>query len=89
MELIRIAADAAAAKTGQYKVVGAFLVAVSNDSSVLVYDALTVTGTEKFGLATLAKTTSPYIEFKNGVDFKTGISVDITGTGAVLYLVIE
>lgn len=89
MELLRITADSNAVKTGQYKVVGAFLVAAAADCSALVYDDVTVTGTEKLGIAALAKTTSPQLEFENGVLFKTGISVDMTGAGAVLYLLVE
>jgi len=88
MELIRVAADTNAVKTGQYNVVGAFIVGAAANASALVYDALTVTGTEKFGVAALANTSSAPIEFEGGVPFKTGISVDLTGAGAVLYLMV-
>jgi hypothetical protein len=89
MELIRVAADTNASKTGQYTVVGAFIVGAAANCSALIYDAVTVTGTEKFGVSTLANTTSTPIKFDSGgVQFKTGISVDLTGAGAVLYLMV-
>lgn len=89
MELIRVAADDNDLSLAAYtKVYGAFIVAAAADCSALIYDALTVTGTEKLGVAALAKTTSPMVSFPSGVPFKTGISVDITGAGAVLYLLV-
>jgi hypothetical protein len=90
MELIRIAADDNDLSLAAFtRVYGAFIVAAAADVSALIYDALTVTGTEKFGIAALAKTTSPYLDFgETGTPFRTGISVDITGAGAVLYLLV-
>lgn len=69
---------------------GAFLVGGTGDSIALVYNSLTVTGTEVFGLKALLGTTSPYLDFgASGVLFNVGISVDLTGAAAVLYLVVE
>lgn len=91
MEIIRIAADNDDIDLAAFtKVVGAWLEGGSADSQAKVYDSLTVTGTEKFSMKALTNTTSPYLNFGcPGVPFKTGISVDVIGAGAVLYLVIE
>ena len=91
MEIIRIAADNNDIDLAAFtKVVGAWLQGGSDAASVKVYDSLTVTGTEKFSLNAATATCSPYLNFGNpGVPFRTGISVDITGTDAILYLVVE
>lgn len=89
MELIRIAADDNDVGLAPFtKVFGAYLVGGSGASSALVYDSLTVTGTDKFSLKAAIDTVSPYLSFDAGVPFREGISVDITGTGAVLYLLV-
>lgn len=91
MEIIRITADDNDLSLAPFtKVVGAWLEGGSDAATAKVYDSVTVTGTEKFSLKAAINTTSPYLDFgKPGVPFKTGISVDLTGTGMVLYLVIE
>lgn len=91
MEIIRIAADDNDLNLAPFtKVVGAWLVGGSDAASALVYDSLTVAGTAKFSLKAAIDTVSPYLNFGcPGVPFKTGISVDMTGTGAILYLVVE
>lgn len=90
MTTVRIAADDNdIGITYPAKVWGAWLVAAAADASVLIYDALTVTGTDVMSLACLAKTTAITPTFKEGIPFKTGISVDITGAGAALYLLID
>jgi hypothetical protein len=90
METVRVAADLTASTLAPFtKVVGAYLVGGSVASSALIYDALTVTGTDKLSLKAAIDTTSPYLNFGAlGITFKTGVTVDITGAGAVLYLVI-
>lgn len=88
--LVRVAADNDDIDLAAGTIVeGAFLVGGTGDSIALVYDSATVTGTEKFGLKALLGTTSPMIEFENGIRFNTAISVDMTGAGAVLYLLIK
>lgn len=91
MEIIRIAADNNDIDLPPFqRVVGAWLQAGSDTATIKVYNALTVTGTEVFSLSAIANTCSPYLAFGSpGVPFKTAISVDITGTSAVFYLVIE
>lgn len=90
MEIIRIAADNDNIDLAPFtRVVGAWLQAGADAASVKVYDSLTVTGTEKFSLNAATATCSPYLNFGlPGVPFKTGISVDITGTTPFLYLVV-
>ena len=91
MEIIRIAADVNnVGLAGFTKICGAWLVGGSDAATADVYDALTVTGTPKFTLKAPANTCSPYIAFGYpGVPFKTAISVDLTGTGMLLFLVVE
>lgn len=90
MEIIRVAASANAVNSlaPNTIVYGAILTAAAADASVLIYDALTAAGTDKLSLATLAKTSSQQVCIDDGVQFKKGISVTITGAGAVLYLII-
>lgn len=73
------------------KVVGAFLVAGSDAATAAVFDYLTQSGsTAKFTLKAAAASMSPYLDFgKPGIPFKTAISVTLTGTSPILYLVVE
>ena len=72
------------------KVVGAFLVAGADAATATIYDALTQAGTAKFILKAAIASNSPYLAFgQPGILFKTGISVTLTGTSPLLYLIVE
>ena len=72
------------------KITGAWLVGGSDAATADIYDALTVTGTPKFSLKAAINTVSSYLYFgEQGISFKTGISVGLTGTGMILFLVIK
>jgi hypothetical protein len=91
MEIIRVSADNNDIDLAAFtKVLGAWLVGGSDAATADVYDAATVTGTAKFQLKAAINTCSPYLNFGHpGVPFKTAISVDLTGTGMILFLVVE
>ena len=91
-EILRVSADDndVEGRAPFTKIIGAWLVGGSDAATADVYDALTVTGTAKFTLKAAINTASAYLYFgKPGVPFKTGISVDLTGTGMLLFLVVE
>lgn len=90
MELIRVAASANDIYAHPMaRIKGLWLFGGSADSSALIFDAATATGTDKISINTLAKTTSQQMIFETPVLFETGISVTLAGTGAVLYLMVE
>lgn len=69
---------------------GILLTAGSDAAAIALYDSLTVTGTDKFSIKA-ATGTSFFVPIPSdfGQNFKTGVSVDITGTSAVAYLYFE
>lgn len=91
MRLIAVSADNNDIDLKAYtKVVSAVLTAGdAADATAAIYDSLTVTGTAVLTLKAVLKTSAPFHLGCNGATFQTGISVDMTGTGAVLYLVVE
>lgn len=89
MEILRIAASANNIYShSAIKVLGGFLVAGSDAASALIYDALTAAGTDKFSIKAVATDMNEII-FPQPFILSTGLSVTLTGTGAVLYLFIE
>lgn len=91
MRIVRIAADDNdVGLAADSRILGGFLTAGdAADATAAIYDALTVTGTDIFSIKAVQKTTSPCIEFETPVLFRTGVSVDMTGAGAVLHLFVE
>ena len=91
MELIRVAVSNDDIDLKPFtKVLGAFLVAGSDNATATVYDAATQAGTDKFTLKALANSTSSYLNFQTpGLPFKTAISVTLAGTSPVLYLLVD
>jgi len=91
MELIAIAANNDNIDLAAFtKVIGAFLVAGSDAATASVFDAATQAGTAKITLKAAAAGMSPYLAFGcPGIPFRTAISVTLTGTTPVLYLLIE
>lgn len=86
MQIKRIAADTNAALPAGTIIRGVSLMAGSDASSVKLYDAATVTGTDFFGMNALTSD-NKYVPFPPlGKKVNTGVSVDITGTGAVAYI---
>ncbi len=72
------------------KLRGITLVGGSTDSSAIIYDAATQTGTPL--VATKALTNdykSTMLPGEQGLSFRTGLSVTIAGTGAELYLFLD
>lgn len=67
---------------------GILLTPGSDAATAAIYDALTVTGNPIFKIKAPAGQ-SVFIPFTDGFDFKTGISVDVTGTDPELYLYLE
>ena len=94
--MLRISASASAitgVTTGATRIAKAWLVGGSAASTALVYDAATQSGTDVLGLAAPIGTTSPQVELDSDADcggllLKNGLSVTLTGTGAVLYLIV-
>ncbi len=91
MEIIAISADNDNIDLGAFsKVLGAVLTAGdAADATAAIYDSLTVTGTAKLTLKAAQKTSCPVHVGQPGALFKTGISVDMTGANAILYLFVE
>lgn len=89
MELIRVAANTDGVTTVDFtKVKGLILVAGSDAASASVFDAETQTGTAKATIKAPANDTRQ-IDFEGCLPFKTGISVTLTGTSPVLYIMVE
>lgn len=90
MELVRIAADNDNIDLAPFtKVLGLYLVGGSDAAQIDIHDALTVTGDPKISLKTPTVTSSQFNFPHPGIVFKTGISVNITGTAAVAYLLVQ
>jgi hypothetical protein len=90
MQILRIAASANAITGRTFtRVKGAWLVGGSDAASALIYDAATATGTDKFSLKAATALNSDFLDFGDGVAFHTDLSVTLTGTAAVLYLLVE
>ena len=72
------------------KIVGAWLVGGSNAATADIHDSLTVAAANiKITLKAATNTVSSYLYFgSQGIAFKTGISVDLTGSGMVLFIVV-
>lgn len=88
MEIIRVAANTDGVSTRDFqKIHGAYLVAGSDAASASIFDAETQTGTAKFTLKALANSQSDFV--KLCVPFRNGISVTLTGTSPILYLLVE
>lgn len=91
MELITISADNNDIDRAPFtKLLGVYLTPGSDAATIAVYDAATVTGTAKVILkgSVAGKSEAFYFGYP-GIPFKTAISVDITGTSAVAYLLVE
>lgn len=72
------------------KIVGAWLVGGSDAATADIHDALTVTGNPVISLKAAINTVSSYLYFgSQGIPFKTGISVNLTGTGMILFIVVN
>lgn len=90
MDVIRVAASADAVITRKdTKIVGAYIVGGSANSVAKIFDEVTQSGTERLGLSSLANHQSPCVHLEQGILFRKGVSVTLTGIGAVLYLLIE
>lgn len=88
MEIVRVAANTDGVFTRDFqKVKGAFLVAGSDNASASIFDAETQTGTAKVTLKALANAMSPQIDFCQL--FKNGVSVTLSGTSPILYLLVD
>lgn len=90
MEIYRIAASAdAVGSLPQFtKICGMYLVAGSDNATASIFDAATQTGTAKLTLKALANTQSPQVETE-GFALRTGLSVTLTGTNPILYVMVE
>lgn len=72
------------------KIIGAWLVGGSDAATADIHDALTVVGSPKITLKAAINTVSSYLYFGEiGIPFNTGISVNLTGTGMVLFIVVS
>ena len=90
MELIRIAADNNDIDRAAFsKILGVYLTAGSDAASIDIHDALTVTGSPKISIKAATATSAQFNFQTPGVVFRTGVSVNITGTDAVAYLMVE
>lgn len=88
MEVIRIAASGDAVISREFTTIhSAYLVAGADAASAKVFDAATQTGDEKFQLKALANSQSDCVKLCN--QFRNGVSVTLTGTSPVLYIVVE
>lgn len=90
MQIVRVAADNNDIDLKAYaKVYGLYLMAGSGaNAQADVYDAATVTGTAIVSIAAVQASSEAFL-FPGGVQFKTAISVDMTGAGAVLHLLVD
>lgn len=89
MELLRVAASTDGVATRDFtRVKGVILVAGSDAASASIFDAETQAGTAKVTIKAPAADTRQ-IDFEGCVPFKSGISVTLTGTSPVLYLMVE
>ena len=72
------------------KIIGAWLVGGSDAATADIHDSLTVAAANiKITLKAAINTVSPYLNFgSQGIPFNTGISVNLTGTGMVLFIVV-
>jgi hypothetical protein len=90
MELLRIAADNNDIDRAAYtKVHGVYLVGGSDAAIIAVYNALTVTGDAVITLKAPTVESRSFWFGEAGIPFNVGISVDITGTDAVAYLLLS
>lgn len=89
MESIRISASTDAVTLHSFtKVCSIVLVSGIDAASALIYDAVTQTGTDRLSVKCPA-TDCRQIELEDGVTFRNGISVTLSGTNPVLYLIVE
>lgn len=89
MEIIRVAASADGVTTRDFtRVKGFLLVAAAANVTASIFDADTQTGTAKLTMAALAATQEG-VMFPGDVPFKNGVSVTLTGAGAILYVMVE
>ncbi len=87
----KISADTDDALNGQKRIVGLRLVAAAADASVILYDDATVSGASHdfctLSLDISAEGLNTKQMFgREGILLDRGLSVDITGSGAVLYV---
>ncbi len=86
-KLVRITGDAAA-WTGGTVLYAVYLFAGSDASSLILYDAASVTGTQVFEINTVANQ-GVFVDLSElgGITFpNTGVYADIGGTGAIGYV---
>lgn len=89
MELIRVAANTDGVATRDFtRVLGLILVSGADAASASVFDAETQTGTAKATIKAPASDTRQ-LDFEGCLSFKDGISVTLTGTSPVLYIMVE
>jgi len=80
-------ATSAGVKTGAGKIWAILLFGGSANSSLLIYDNTSATGTDILAINTLAASTSGVtLVDLGGLDFTTGLYASIAGTGAVAYI---
>lgn len=91
MEIIQVAASGNAVDARTFrKVLGFWLVAGVDAATASIFDAATQTGTAKLvAKAAIASMSPPVITPQPGIIFKNGISVTLTGTSPILYLLVD
>lgn len=91
MEIKRITADDNDVESlvAGTKIIGVWLIGGSDAATADIHDEVTVTGNPKITLKAAINTVSPYLYFgSQGISFNMGISVNLTGTGMVLFIVV-
>lgn len=84
---VRVTANTNAAIAAGARIWAVVLSAGSDASAVAIYNAATVTGTAVLNLTALAAGTSPVLNIPGGMIFDVGVSVGMTGTGAIATII--
>lgn len=90
MELLRVAANTDGVATRDFtRVLGFVLTSGADASSATIFDAETQAGTAKIVVKAPAADTRQVFFGEKPIPFKSGISVTLTGTTPILYIMVE